>query len=114
EIDIQQLVSTRDFLHEALHEAESKLEIAGTIQAFEKSLIMAELLMSNQDKKIIIKILSKYPYQFYAYGSRVKGTARKFSDLDVCYQEEIPSYKVVEIEEELENSDLPFIVELVN
>ena len=26
EIDIQQLISTRDFLHEALHEAESKLE----------------------------------------------------------------------------------------
>ena len=35
EIDIQQLISTRDFLHEALREAESKLEIAGTIQAFE-------------------------------------------------------------------------------
>ncbi|CAG8513989.1 11725_t:CDS:2 [Racocetra fulgida] len=34
-IDIRQLISTRDFLHEALHEAESKLEIAGTIQAFE-------------------------------------------------------------------------------
>lgn len=35
EVDIQQLISTRDFLHEALHQAESKLEIAGTIQAFE-------------------------------------------------------------------------------
>ncbi|RHZ35259.1 HI0074 family nucleotidyltransferase substrate-binding subunit [endosymbiont GvMRE of Glomus versiforme] len=34
-IDIQQLISTRDFLHQALYEAESKLEIAGTIQAFE-------------------------------------------------------------------------------
>ena len=75
---------------------------------------MTELLMSNQAKKILTQILSKYPYQFYAYGSRVKGTARKYSDLDICYQEEIPSYKVVEIEEELENSDLPFIVELVN
>jgi len=29
EIDIRQLISTRDFLHEALHQAESKLEIAG-------------------------------------------------------------------------------------
>ena len=35
EIDIQQLIATRDFLHEALREAESKLEIAGAIQAFE-------------------------------------------------------------------------------
>jgi len=31
EIDIQQLISTRDFFHEALHEVESKLKIAGTI-----------------------------------------------------------------------------------
>ena len=75
---------------------------------------MTELLMSNQDKKILTQILSKYPYTFYAYGSRVKGTNRQFSDLDLCYQEEIPSYKLVEIEEELENSDLTFIVELVN
>ena len=75
---------------------------------------MANLLMSNQDKKILTQILSKYPYHFYAYGSRVKGTARKYSDLDLCYQEEIPSYVLVKIENELEESDLPFIVELVN
>src|SRR5436853_219650 len=74
---------------------------------------MTELLMNNQDKKILERILSKYPYQFYAYGSRAKGTAGKFSDLDICYYEDIPSYKLAEIEEELENSDLPFIVELV-
>ncbi|CAG8513978.1 11724_t:CDS:2 [Racocetra fulgida] len=73
---------------------------------------MTELLVSNQDKKILTRILSKYPYQFYAYGSRVKGTARQYSDLDLCFQEEIPSYILVEIEEELEESDLPFTVEL--
>ena len=75
---------------------------------------MTKLLIRNQDKKILVQILNKYPYSFYAYGSRVKGTARKYSDLDLCYQENIPNYKVVEIEEELENSDLPFVVELVN
>ena len=61
-----------------------------------------------------MKCYNKYPYKFYAYGSRVKGTARKYSDLDLCFQKNIPSYKVVEIEEELENSDLPFVVELIN
>ena len=35
EIDIQPLISTRDFLAEALQVAENKFEIAGTIQAFE-------------------------------------------------------------------------------
>lgn len=35
ELDIEPLISARDFLAEALQEAETKLEIAGTIQAFE-------------------------------------------------------------------------------
>jgi len=75
---------------------------------------MSTLQINKTDYRILKQILNKYPYTFYAYGSRVKGTARKFSDLDICYQEEIPSYEVVQIEEELEESDLPFMVELVN
>lgn len=67
-----------------------------------------------QDYQILQKILSKCPYQFYAYGSRAKGTARKFSDLDLCYRDNIPDEVVYQIKEELEESDLPFIVELVN
>jgi predicted nucleotidyltransferase len=47
--------------------------------------------------KIINDILSKHPYQFYAYGSRVKGNHHQFSDLDLCYQEEIPSRITAEI-----------------
>ena len=58
--------------------------------------------------------MAKYPYRFYAYGSRVKGTARKYSDLDLCYQEEIPLSVLSQIHEELEESNLPFVVELVN
>ena len=67
-----------------------------------------------QDYQILQKILSKYPYKFYVYGSRAKGTARKFSDLDICYQESIPREVVYQIKEELEESDLPFLVELVD
>ena len=67
-----------------------------------------------QDYQILQKILNKYPYRFYVYGSRAKGTARKFSDLDLCYQDDIPDETVFQIKEELEESDLPFIVELVN
>jgi len=44
----------------------------------------------------------------------VKGTARQFSDLDLCYQENIPSEVIYQIKEELKESDLPFFVELVN
>ena len=70
--------------------------------------------IESHDYQILQKILSKYPYTFYAYGSRVKGTARKFSDLDLCYLENITDEVICQIKEELEESDLPFMVELVN
>jgi len=72
------------------------------------------MLINKQDKKILEKILNNYPYKFYAYGSRVKGTAHKFSDLDICYKENISSYILIEIEQKLEESNLSFVVELVN
>jgi uncharacterized protein len=65
-------------------------------------------------QKIINKILRKYPYKFFAYGSRVKGTARKLSDLDLCYQDNLSDALVFQIEEEFKESDLPFLVELVS
>ena len=64
--------------------------------------------------QIVKQILGKYPYQFYAYGSRAKGTARKLSDLDICYQEDIPDAIAFQIEEEFKESNLPFMVELVS
>ena len=45
--------------------------------------------IEEKDFRLLKQILSKYPYQFYTYGSRVKGTARQFSDLDLCYLEKV-------------------------
>jgi uncharacterized protein len=70
--------------------------------------------MEKEDHDILKSILQKYPYKFYAYGSRVKGTAKKYSDLDLCYQDDIAGYEVEEIKEQLEKSDLSFVVELVS
>lgn len=64
--------------------------------------------------EIIKSIFSKYPYKFYAFGSRAKGTAGKYSDLDLCYQEEIPWNILSHIQEDFEESDLPFKIDLVN
>jgi len=72
------------------------------------------LKIESRHLDMLKQILSKYPYKFYAYGSRAKGTARKFSDLDLCYQASIPRKIIYQIQEELEESDLPFFVELVN
>lgn len=72
------------------------------------------LQLEERHWKIIQQVLSKYPYQFYAYGSRAKSNAWKLSDLDLCYYDNIPSSVICEIREEFEQSNLPFIVELVN
>lgn len=72
--------------------------------------------MINIEKKhlkILNDILKKYPYHFYAFGSRVKGNNRKYSDLDICYKEEIPPNIITEIKEQLEESNLPFRTDLV-
>ena len=58
------------------------------------------LQLEEKHWNIIHQILSKYPYHFYAYGSRTKGTARKFSDLDICFQEEIPLSVISQLREE--------------
>ena len=69
--------------------------------------------METRHWLMVQEILSKYPYQFYAYGSRAKGTARRISDLDICYYDNIPSSVICEMREEFTESNLPFEVELV-
>ena len=64
--------------------------------------------------KIIKSILGKYSYTFYVYGSRVKKKARKNSDLDLCYKENIPSKVISDIKEQFEESDIPFKVDIVS
>ena len=71
------------------------------------------LQLEEKHWNIIKKALSKYTYVFYAYGSRVKGTAKKYSDLDLCYQKEIPLSVISQLREEFTESNLPFEVELV-
>lgn len=78
-----------------------------------KSSQRSNLQLEGKHWNIIHQILSRYSYQFYAYGSRVKGAARKFSDLDICYQEEIPLSVISQLREKFAESNLPFEVELV-
>ena len=69
--------------------------------------------LSDWDREILYDILRKYPYKFYAYGSRVKGYARKYSDLDLCYFDDIPSMEAMELKWELEDSNITIKVSLV-
>ncbi len=62
---------------------------------------------------IIWDILSHYPYSFLAFGSRVKGSHRTYSDLDLCYQADIPDAIIASLMDDFEQSDLPFKVDMV-
>ncbi len=63
---------------------------------------------------IVQKILKKYPYAFYAFGSRAKGTAKTLSDLDLTSKDPIPWHIAMEIAGDFEDSDLPFTVDFLD
>jgi type I restriction enzyme S subunit len=70
--------------------------------------------ITEQEQQIIIDILNKYfdKYSFYYYGSRVKGTFEKNSDLDILIKgnSEMPLSLLGEIKEDFDNSKLPYVV----
>jgi hypothetical protein len=73
---------------------------------------MKHITLTDKQLKIVLAILKKYPYTFYAYGSRTQGKSRPTSDLDICFFESIPLCVQGHIEEDFEESDLPFCVEI--
>lgn len=73
---------------------------------------MKNIALSDDQLKTVLTILKKYPYTFYAYGSRTKGKSRPTSDLDICFIETIPLNVQSHIEEDFEESSLPFQVEV--
>lgn len=70
--------------------------------------------LENRHLEIIQDILKKYPYTFYAFGSRAKDKAKRFSDLDICFKDHIPLNIQSHIEEDFEESNLPFKVDLID
>lgn len=70
--------------------------------------------MEARHWKIVEEILNKYPYTFYAFGSRTKGTQKRLSDLDLCFKDPIPFNIQGHIDEDFEESDLPFKVDLLD
>lgn len=63
---------------------------------------------------IVNKILSKQKYNFFVFGSRITANAKRLSDLDLLYFEDIPEKVIGILEEEFEESDLPYKVDLVD
>lgn len=74
--------------------------------------------VTEKEEKIIHKILMPYrpDFDFYYYGSRVKGNFSKLSDLDILIKgnEEMPFGELSLIRTLFDASDLPYIVNFVD
>ncbi|WP_342269644.1 nucleotidyltransferase domain-containing protein [Rickettsia endosymbiont of Orchestes rusci] len=68
--------------------------------------------LDKQDLLILHSILQKYPYKFYAYGSRVKDTYKKFSDLDLCIMDNISDEQLFALQNVLEESDISIKIDV--
>lgn len=77
---------------------------------------MIDKQVRGQIKRIIFRHLSPKEYKVFLYGSRVTGKAWKWSDYDVGIMGDkpVPTMAKVKIEDELEKSDLPVVVEVVD
>ena len=77
---------------------------------------MLEDVWKKLIKDTVYKYLPSASYQVFLFGSRVTGENRKWSDADIGIlgQQKIPYGKLIEIESELSDSDMPYHVEIVD
>lgn len=69
--------------------------------------------IEHRHLQILKKILAKYDCSFFLFGSRISKNAKKFSDIDLLYFETLQNNILLRLEEELEESDLPYKVDLI-
>lgn len=78
---------------------------------------MSPLDVPSQDLTTVQRILARHvpEYDVYAFGSRVAGSARKASDLDLAVMTEKPldTLRRADLKEAFSESDLPFKVDIV-
>jgi predicted nucleotidyltransferase len=79
---------------------------------------MPQIDLSSHDLNVVCKILKTYAsdYAVWAFGSRVKGNAKKYSDLDLAImtQQPLSFSKMAIIKEAFDESDLPIRVDVVD
>lgn len=79
---------------------------------------MPELDLDPRDLAAVRAILRRHVPEFAvrAFGSRVRGTARRTSDLDLAIMTDRPlaAERMADLREDLSEFDLPFAVDLVD
>lgn len=67
-------------------------------------------------RQTVYKYLPEEEYEVFIYGSRADGTAQKWSDIDVGIKGKgkVPFEKILSIKEEIEDSKIPYKVDVVD
>ena len=67
-------------------------------------------------KKIVRSKIKDNSYKLFIFGSRAKNVNRKFSDVDlgILGPKPVSSKAIIDIEEQFENSDIPYRIDLVD
>ncbi len=70
----------------------------------------------DEFKKIVFKHIDPKSARVFIFGSRAIGNNLKFSDIDLGVEpkSELPIMSKIDLEDEFENSDLPFKVDVVD
>ncbi len=68
--------------------------------------------LESEDWAIFKQLIKNVPCQIYAFGSRVKGEGRRFSDIDLCLMGDISDEELVLLKLAFEDSDLPVKVDV--
>jgi predicted nucleotidyltransferase len=76
------------------------------------------MILRDKDKEKLLSIFSavEIPFEVWAYGSRVNGTAHSGSDLDLVVRtdnlKELPIDVLLELKDNIQQSNIPILVEL--
>ncbi len=76
---------------------------------------MSLFQLSEKHFDIVKDILRQFELNecTFIFGSRAKGTAEKFSDLDICLKKKIEKTEFRKIVDAFEDSDLPIKVDVI-
>jgi nucleotidyltransferase substrate binding protein (TIGR01987 family) len=70
------------------------------------------LFLEPEDWKVFSDLVADIPCKIYAFGSRVKGTHKKFSDIDLYLVGKISDEELIQLKQRFEESTLPMKVEI--
>ncbi len=75
-----------------------------------------KIYIEVDDYPILANLFQNLPCDVFVFGSRIKGTQRKFSDLDLCLKAKKPIdlATIAMLKEALSQSDLPFTVDVID